>query len=68
MHLKDWRDILWEKSIILMKEKLLMKKQDYFKQIAKELGKQGGEKTLEKYGKEHFSSIGKSKKPKKSDE
>jgi hypothetical protein len=34
----------------------------HFKKIAKELGKRGGEKTLTKYGTEHFSKIGKAKK------
>lgn len=37
-------------------------KPDHLKKIAKELGQRGGQKTLEKLGKEHFSKIGKAKK------
>ena len=33
-------------------------------EAAKELGKKGGSATLKKYGKEHFSKLGKSKKKK----
>lgn len=38
--------------------------QKHFKEIAKELGQRGGKKTLTKYGKEHFSKMGKTKKVK----
>lgn len=37
-------------------------KENHFKKIAKELGQRGGQKTLDKYGKEHFVKIGKTKK------
>ena len=54
---KDW----YRKTYGLEAEKLILAKPEYYEMMAKIMGARGGKATLKKYGREHFSRIGRKK-------